>query len=89
MKVKAEPSKLPHALEVDISTLLEIGHQISASDLKLPAGVELVENPEEMIVNVVAPKEEKEEEAPADLSTIEVEKKGKQDEEGGEEAPAA
>jgi large subunit ribosomal protein L25 len=90
IKIKAEPSKLPHAIEVDISTLLEIGHQISASDLKLPAGVELIENPEEMVVNVVAPKEEKEEEvAPVDLSQIEVEKKGKKDEEGAPEGEEA
>ena len=90
VKIKAEPSKLPHALEVDISSLLEIGHQISVGDIKLPAGVELIENPEEMVVNVVAPKEEKEEElAPADLTSIEVEKKGKQEEEGAAEGEVA
>ena len=90
LKIKAEPAKLPHAIEVDISTLAQIGDQISAGDLKLPAGVELVENPEEMVVNVVEAKEEKEEVvAPVDLSQIEVVKKGK-DEEGAEateEAP--
>ena len=42
-----------------------------------------MENPEEVIVTVATPQAEKiEEEAPADLSQIEVEKKGKQDEEG-------
>lgn len=88
VKVKAEPSKLPHVIEVDISFLTEIGSQITVKDIKLPDGVELMENPDEMVATVAEPKEEKEEEvAPADLSQIEVEKKGKKEEEGAEAAP--
>jgi large subunit ribosomal protein L25 len=91
IKVKAEPSNLPHQIEVDISPIIELEGQILAKDLILPKGVELVENLEEVIVTVATPKAEKvEEEAPADLSAIEVEKKGKDEEEGAEataEAP--
>lgn len=88
MKVKAEPSNLPHQIEVDISLITELEGQILAKDIVLPKGVELMEHAEEVIVTVATPKAEKKEEevAPADLSQIEVEKKGKQEPEG-EEAP--
>ena len=85
LKIKAEPANLPHAIEVDISGLLEIGNQISAADIKLPTGVELIENPEEVIVSIAEAKEEVvEEAAPIDLTQIEVEHKGKIEEEGAE-----
>ena len=81
LKVKAEPSKLPHEILVDISGLVDFDSQITAGDIKLPAGVELVENTEEIVATVAKPKEEKEEtSAEVDLSQIEVEKKGKQEE---------
>lgn len=87
LKVKAEPSNLPHQIEVDISSIAELEGQILAKDLSLPKGVELMENPEEVVVTVATPKaEKKEEEAPVDLSQIEVEKKGKQETEGEEVA---
>jgi large subunit ribosomal protein L25 len=85
IKVKAEPSNLPHQIEVDISPIAELEGQILAGDITLPKGVELMELPEEVIVTVATPRaEEKEEEKPVDLSAIEVEKKGKTDEEGAE-----
>ena len=91
IEVEAQPSALPHHIEVDITSLETYENQIHASDHKLPAGVELAPgvNPEEVIALVDAPKEEKEEESvPIDLSAIEVEKKGKKDEEGVEGAAA-
>lgn len=90
MKVKAEPSNLPHQIEVDISSIAELEGQILAKEVILPKGVELAEHPEEVVVTVATPKAEKvEEEAPVDLSQIEVEKKGKQDEEGEEEVASS
>lgn len=89
LKIEAMPKDLPHNIIVDISFLKEFGDQILANQIELPKGVELKEKPEEVIVTVSAPREEKEEEAaPIDLSAIEVEKKGKTDEEGAEGAPA-
>lgn len=90
LKIKADPANLPHQIIIDVSGLAQFGDHIMAKDIKLPSSVELMENPLEVVVNVAAPKEEKEEEvAPIDLSQIEVEKKGKVDEEGAEgEAPA-
>lgn len=83
LKIKADPSNLPHQIVVDVSPLTQFGDHIMAKDIKLPAGVILMENSLEVVINIAAPKEEKEEEAvPVDLSQIEVEKKGKK-EEGG------
>ncbi len=84
IKIEAEPSNLPHQIEVDISSLVLMNDHILSKDIKLPTGVTLIENPDEMIVNVVEPKEEPVEVAPVDLTAIEVEKKGKTDEEGAE-----
>lgn len=82
IKIKADPSNMPHQIDVDISTIEEIGDQILAKDIKLPSGIELVESQYEIVATVSAPKEEKEEEVvPVDLSQIEVEKKGKKEEE--------
>ncbi|MFZ2763713.1 MAG: 50S ribosomal protein L25 [Minisyncoccia bacterium] len=85
LKVEAMPKDLPHNITIDIGTLVNFGDQILAKDIALPTGVELKEHEEEVVALVSAPREEKEEEAlPIDLSTIEVEKKGKEDEESTE-----
>jgi large subunit ribosomal protein L25 len=83
VEIEALPKDLPHSLEADISALVNFESQILASDIKLPSGVELVTKADEVIALTSMPKEEKEEEAaPMDLSAIEVEKKGKTEEEG-------
>jgi len=87
LKIEAMPKDLPHKVEVDVSSLVTFDNQILANNLVLPAGVTLLEDSAEVIALVSLPKEEKEEEAvPVDLSAIEVEKKGKKDEEGEEGA---
>jgi large subunit ribosomal protein L25 len=89
LKIEAMPKDLPHHIIIDVSGLANFGDQIIAQDIKLPAGVELKENPEEVIVLVSAPREEKEEEVVApDLSEIEVMKKGKEEGEEGAEGAA-
>ncbi|OHB15837.1 MAG: hypothetical protein A2431_01080 [Candidatus Zambryskibacteria bacterium RIFOXYC1_FULL_39_10] len=91
IKIEAEPANLPHQIDVDISSITELEGQILAKDLILPKGVTLVENPEEVVVTVATPKAEKVEEVEvsADLSQIEVEKKGKKEEEGAEEVASS
>lgn len=85
IKVSALPANLPHAFTVDITSLATLDSQIQVKDIILPKGVTLIDSPEEVVVLVSAFKEEKEEPvAPIDLSAIEVEKKGKKE----EEAPA-
>ncbi len=90
IKISAAPENLPHDIKVDVSSLVTFDDQIIASDIKLPSGVSLVENPDEVVASAAAPKEEEvEEAAPVDLSAIEVEKKGKKEEGDEGEAVAA
>lgn len=90
LNIKAMPKDLPHEIKVDISSLENFESRILAKDIKLPEGVELMEKAEEVVALVEEVKEEVEvEAAPVDLSSIEVEKKGKKEEEPGEEAAAA
>lgn len=79
LEVEADPMKLPHELEVDITVLAAVGDRIAAKDIKLPSGVTLVTDPEEVVALVQEVAEEKEETSAADLGAIEVEKKGKEE----------
>src|SRR3989338_1471597 len=81
LKISADPQHIPHHIEVNISSLIDFSSQIFASQIELPEGVDLVERPTEVVASAAAPKEEEVEEAPVDLSTIEVVKKGKVEEE--------
>ncbi len=88
LEVEADPMNLPHNIEVDISMLTALGDKIHTGDLALPKDIKLVTPPGEVVALVQEVVEEKVEEviAPADISTIEVEKKGKEEVVG--EAPA-
>ncbi len=80
IEVEADPMSLPHDIKVDLSLLKSVGDQIHASDLILSAGVTLVGEPTEVVALAQEVVEEKEEvAAPADISSIEVEKKGKEE----------
>lgn len=82
LEVEALPKDLPHDFIVDISSLIALDSQIHVSDLKLPAGVTMISEADEVIASITEAGEEvKEEEAPVDISAIEVEKKGKTEEE--------
>lgn len=90
VEVEALPADLPHDLSVDISKLETLKDQVFVSDIKLPTGVVFVTNTTEVVASIVEQVEEKEEVvAPVDLSAIEVEKKGKKEEEGAEGATAS
>ncbi len=83
IEVEALPKDLPHNLVADISTLVDTSSQITVADIKLPAGVVVTLEPTEVVASVIEQKEEViEETVPVDLSAIEVEKKGKKEEEG-------
>lgn len=83
LSVEADPSKLPHEFTVDISALATKDDVIHVSDIKLPAGVELYHVEGTDVVASISEAKEEAEEAPAavDLSAIEVEAKGKKEEE--------
>jgi large subunit ribosomal protein L25 len=88
VRVEALPGKLPQHITVDLGLLVELHSHISLKDLVLPEGVRVIGNENDTVVGVTAQHEEKEETpaAATDLSAIEVEKKGKTEEEGA--APA-
>lgn len=86
LEIEADPANLPQHIDVDISSLVELGDQIRVSDLKIPAGVTVQVDGEEVVALTQAIEEEKEEDSAApDMDAIEVEGKGKAE----EEAPAA
>lgn len=92
VEIEALPKDLPHNLQADISKLETLSDNILVSDIKLSPGVEMITSGGEVVASIVAQKEEKVEEVPVDLSAIEVEKKGKKEEEGAsasaDESPA-
>lgn len=81
IEVKAMPDKLPHSVTVDVSALVAFDSQITVSDIKLPSGVTAVTDTNEVVASIAQAVEEQEEAVPVDLSAIEVEKKGKKEEE--------
>lgn len=88
LRVEALPGKLPQHLTVDLSALTLLDSHITVADVKLGDGVRALLAGTEVVAGVTMPQEEKEEAAPMDLSAIEVEKKGKKEEEGEEGAEA-
>ncbi len=89
VEVECLPVNIPESIQIDISEL-KIGDHLSAKDLPIPEGVKLIQDPERVIVGILAPRLE-EEVAPAAAATTEeaaepeVIKKGKA-ETGEEEA---
>lgn len=83
--VSALPANLPHNLEIDVTGLNTLEDQVHVKNIALPHGVTMITDGEEVVALVAAFAQEKEEESvPVDLSAIEVEKKGKQEEEQDE-----
>lgn len=88
LEVECLPKDLPSEIIVDISKLSTLDSVITVADLTLPSGVVAKADAEEVIASIAVGKEE-DLSAPVagpDLAAIEVEKKGKKDEEGGEAA---
>lgn len=65
LTVKCIARNIPHEIEFDISPLEDFHHSIHVGDLKLPEGVEALDDEKLTIATVVAPRAE-EEEAPAE-----------------------
>jgi len=84
VEIEALPKDLPHDLRVDISVLKDLDSQVLIKDIILPAGVTMQNPAEEVVASISEAGEEVVEEATTeavDLSAIEVEKKGKKEEE--------
>lgn len=83
LSVEALPDRLPSNIEIDISTLSEIGAEIKVADLKKSADFEFKDEPEKLIVRIT---EHKEEEVTPQVEAVPVEVEGEAPAEGEEPA---
>ena len=79
IEVEALPVDLPKNIEIDITKLENIGDNIQVKDLSVSSKVEIKNDPEDIIV-VITGLQSEVESADADLTSIEVEQKGKKEE---------
>lgn len=83
LSVESLPGSIPQHIEVDLSKLASIDDIITLGDLKLPTGVKFVEEDMTVVVaSVTSQQEEVDTPTEINLDAIEVEKKGKKEEEG-------
>ncbi|OGB74223.1 hypothetical protein A2V68_00435 [candidate division Kazan bacterium RBG_13_50_9] len=85
IEIECLPKDLPHDIEVDISVLKEIDDSITIKDLRIPAGIEMLDEPDESVMVVAPPAVEEEEVAP--VSEAEAVAAVEATEEKREEAP--
>lgn len=52
IEVEALPTDLPEALEIDVTELAEVGQHVKVSDIKKPANVEVLTDPEQVVASV-------------------------------------
>ena len=85
VEIESLPGDMPERLVVDLGALEEIGDSITVSDLVLPPNVKVLEDPDETIVVVTAPRSEEDVEAASGITEGEAEPeviaKGKEEEE--------
>jgi large subunit ribosomal protein L25 len=92
LEIKVDPSHIPNHVEVDV-TNLNVGDSVHVSDIRVPDGVEILDDLEASVCVVAAPRavieavaapEALEGEAGAAVAEPEVIGRGKEDEEGDE-----
>jgi large subunit ribosomal protein L25 len=80
VRIEVLPSEIPEAFEIDLTPLEEIESELRVSELTVPKGVTILDDPEDLVVKIVHKRELKvEEEVPAAEAAVPVE---------GEEAAA-
>ncbi|MCK5592072.1 MAG: 50S ribosomal protein L25, partial [Candidatus Pacebacteria bacterium] len=83
IEVEGEPQNIPQHFTIDIASLVDLDSQILVKDISVPKGVEIVTGGDEVVVAISEAKEEEPEEvAEVDMENIEVEQKGKKEEDG-------
>jgi large subunit ribosomal protein L25 len=84
--VEALPSDLPESIQLDISSLREIGDSLHVRDLVVPPNVVILDDPDAMVANITAQAAEIEEEVEEEVEEEEFEpeviERGKREEEG-------
>lgn len=83
LEIEALPKDIPESIEVDISKLVSLHDAIYLSDIKLPQGVECDLEADTLIVSVTGLKDESDQETSGEINfdSIQVEKKGKKEDE--------
>lgn len=81
VEVECLPSDLVDHIDVDISVLTDFDMNIKVEDLRIPEGIEILDDPEEVIALVQPPRSEEElaeldEEVVEDVEAVEVENAG-------------
>src|SRR3989344_8915638 len=89
--VKALPQNLPHEIKVNVESLKTFEDHILVRDLVIPANVEVLKQPDEIVASVLAPRDveaELAEEIKEEVSEVEKVEKEKKEEEVVEDASA-
>lgn len=81
LEVESLPGDLPERITVDISTLAAIGDAVYVRDLPVPSAVQVLTDPDEMVVLVIAQEAAEAEEVEVVGEEPEVIEKGKKEEE--------
>lgn len=93
LPIRCLPADLPHDIQVDISQLENFESRITVADLTIPAGVEVLAKPEDVVAVVEPPRSEEELKALDDKVEVNVDAVGKVEKEKkpeeDTEAPAA
>lgn len=74
VEVEALPADLPEKFEVDVTKLATLDDQITVADLQKPQGIEITNEPEQVVAKIAEQQKEPEptpEEAPAEPSSAE------------------
>jgi large subunit ribosomal protein L25 len=89
LRVECLPSDIPEAFEVDLTPLEEIESELRISDLRMPKGVTVLIDAEELVVKIIKKREMKvEEEVPAAEALVPAEGEAAAEGEAGEEEAA-
>ncbi len=89
VEVEAFPQDLINEIEVDVIGITDFDQPILVKDLKVSDKIEILDDPEDVIVTIQEPRSEEEmaeldEEVTEDLDKVEVEEKGKDEEDEAE-----
>src|SRR6202158_442898 len=89
LRVECLPSDIPEAFEVDLTPLEEIESELRIADIKMPKGVTVLIDPEELVGKIIQKREMKvEEEVPAAEALVPAEGEAAAEGEAGEEEAA-
>jgi len=90
IEVEALPTDLPEKVEINVEGLAAVGDQVTVGDLKIPAGVEVLTDPAQVVVKIdeLVSKEAQEQAAAEEAAAEAAKAEGTEGEAGQAETPA-